>query len=236
MAETRIVTRQRIPRLILDRFRSILSLPEEKLRQINQWAKTRLRDLVEGEIQDPELRSTANEIGITQPHLLDAISLIVTAVFSGESPGSVDIEYFISALQEGSLGNMAEGARVLFNGIEMPSREAEYIRQKQLAAQSVIATLRSADVLCDLRAVFRRFPSPSRSETHEKNAKALLGFEPIILVSLQLSDPANNNTMCTFQATEKVLTNLLKTLEESLTQLKILKGIKPSIPLAAEES
>jgi hypothetical protein len=89
-------------------------------------------------------------------------------------------------------------------------------------------------VLCDLRAIFKRFPSASTSDEYERDVKLLLGFEPIILVSLGLNDTADNNTVATFQLTEKNLHSLIKTLQDALAQVETAKLQQKNI--SAEEA
>lgn len=221
-----------IPSRVLEKFRSLLLLPDEKLKAINQWAKTHLQVLVDSQFEGFEVRSAAGEIGVHESELALAASLIASLLFSADVLGSIDI----ADLKEIGLGDLEEKGRLLLDGIMLPARELEYARQKGLAAQSVVATLEGAEALCDLRAVFGRLPSPSRSETHVRNVRTLLGFEPVVLVSLGLNDSVGNDTSTNFQITERPLRDLIKTLQEALAQLEIVKETKQSLGLPKEVS
>jgi hypothetical protein len=220
MAEVTVV-RAPLSRMAAQRLRSVLALPDEKLRAINKWAKTHLRTFLQGEEDD--LLEIEKELGISRSDFRDAMSLFSTALMNEETPGSVNIDTYVARLRESGLGDVAQKANLLLEGISIPSDEAIYIPQKSLAIRSVVPTLEDADVLCELRAVFRRLPSPSPSSVHQEHVKNLLGFEPLVLVSLHLNDSAGNDKACTFQVTEKSLRALLKTLNEASDQLEIVK-------------
>ena len=208
-----------LPKEILERFRPVLNLPDEKLRGINQWVKSNTRVLTDSNFKASEIRAAAADIGIDQRDLLQAISFLGTLMFGAEVSGSADAE----ALKELGLGDLSEKAAILLHGIQISAEEAEYSRQKGLYVNFVMPTLESVDVLCDLRAIFRRLPSPSRSEEHERDVKVLLGFEPMVLVSLELNDAADKDSVCAFQVPERGLRSLIKTLQEALIQVEMLK-------------
>jgi hypothetical protein len=112
---------------------------------------------------------------------------------------------------------------VLLDGVQIESGEATYIRQRLVASQSVLPTVESVDVVCDLRGVFQESPSPSASKSHRDVVGKLLGFEPMVVIGLQLNDGAGNDTNCAFQMTERSLRYMLKTLEEGLVQLEAVQ-------------
>jgi hypothetical protein len=212
-----------IPDSILDLFRSALSLPDENLRKINDWAKSNSESLLGSEFEDT---SVHENLGVPADKFYTAISAISGFLFAAEETPDY-LEAYVEALNEKGLSNSAEKAKLLLAGIDADPSTREYARRKALALQSVVATLSSVDCVCDLRAVFRRLPSPGRSDRHLKEVKALLGFEPVALVGLTVNDASGEDEACVFQATERGLRNLIKTLEETVVQLQL---IKESIP------
>ena len=117
----------------------------------------------------------------------------------------------------------AENAKLLLAGIDLSSKDILYQRRRAFFVRAVIPTLENVDAFCDLRAIFRGSPSDDESKEHEEMLTELLGFEPMVLVSLELNDSAENDIAYNFQLTEKGLRRLLKTLQEASAQLEIIK-------------
>lgn len=236
MSDSKLPVRPEIPRGLLPRFKSVLSLPDERLRAINEWAKAHLSTVIDQDIGGLELRSIASEIGISRSDLLAAFSVLGTVLVGDDADQASPIDSYVAELREIGLGDVADKARVLLDGIEVAPKTAEYVRQKGIALQSAVPTLAAAEVVCDLRGVFRRFPSPSPSSTHERNVKTLLGLEPVVLVRLDLNNPSGLDVAYSFQATETGLRYLLKTLREAATQLEILRERVKLVPGSGEVS
>ena len=170
------------------------------------------------------------------------MSVITSAIFAREelTPAedglvSIDIEGCIGWLKSRGV-NEVEKVRSLLEGISLPSKDAVYIPQKTSALNTVLPTLDDVDAICDLRAIFQKYPAPNHSESQEKGVQTLLGFEPIVLVGLELNDPLANSTTCNFQVSEKGLRALLKTLAEALLQVEIVKKKQASMTMSNENS
>lgn len=209
---------------IIANFRTVLSLPADTLKRINEWLKARpdIFTSAEERLDAFEIESGAKQIGIPEPQFMAALSLVSTVLIAGaEGPP-------LKKLQEMGLAEFAYNLNLLVEGVNISASEREYTRQRGLALQTALPTLESADAICDLRAIFRRLPSPSTSQEHQSSIKTLLGFEPVVIVSIELNDAASNDSVCTFQVSEKGLKNLLKTLQDSLIQLDIVKNAKKS--------
>ncbi len=214
-----------IPKSVVERFRAVLSLPEDKLRKINEWAKAHLHLIVSEKFDAGEIESASASTGVRKSELMFAVSLLGTMMLAGDAPGTIQLD----DLEELGLGDLADKAKLLLSGISVPAQDAEYTRQKGVALSSVVPTLDSVDVTCELRAIFGRFPSPSRSEAHESKVKELLGFEPVALVSVELNDAVGNDSSCVFQVTETGLRSLLKTFQEAVAQIEIIKDAQKKI-------
>jgi hypothetical protein len=210
-----------IPRAVREDFKAILALPDEKLKSLGQWIMERFDALSStAEIDDAEVKTIANRLGISRAEVAKASSLVLNVLMGGDRPGELDLE-FVNDL---GLGDLAGKLRILLQSTgDTSSTDLVRIRQKGIALGSAIPTLEGIDVLCDLRAIFRSFASGNPSTTHSDEAKALLGFEPVVIIGLQLNDASGEDTSPVFQLSEEGLLNLIKTLGESLTQLQIVK-------------
>ena len=61
------------------------------------------------------------------------------------------------------------------------------------------------------------------SEKHRSGVQTLLGFEPVVIVNMELNDASGDEHPTIFQVSEQGLRNLIKTLQESLAQVDIVK-------------
>ena len=214
-----------IPSNVLESFRSALELSNDKLQGIGKWLSAH-RDFVgDREIEPSLFERAAAELSITPAEFAGALSLVMTLLVSQRRPREIDHEY----LKRLGLGAQSDKVDVLLGAVDIPASEVEYTRQKGLALQSAIPTLDDVDILCDLRAVFRRLPSASQSDQHLENVKLLLGFEPVVIVSLELNDSTGKDTPCLFQVSEAGMRHLIKTLQESLVQLEIVSDVQKSL-------
>jgi hypothetical protein len=216
MAESEGRAAPAVPEHLLDLFRSVLAAGDEELRRINAWAGANVRTIASG---DFDSRAVAEEIGVSSSEVMSAAQLLTSVLYS-KPIGSPDVELYASALGGGDL---SAKARLLLDGVQIEASEAARIRRRLVASQSVLPTVQSLDVLCDLRGVFQESPSPSASKSHGDTVGKLLGFEPIVVVGLQLNDGAGNDTSYVFQMTERSLRYMLKTLEEGLVQLEAVR-------------
>jgi len=190
-------------------FRSALSLPEGELRRLNDWARSNISSLVAGDF-DPE--TVSEQLGISLASVYPAAQAITSVLFLSEPPGTPDLETLTPSLNR--IGeNYAAKAKVLLDGIGMDPSDAEYVRQRGYISQVVLPTLEGLTAVCDLRGVFRNLPS----------ASSLLGFEPIAILGLELSDGSGNSTTSTVQVNEKGLRTIIRTLEQCMMQLEILR-------------
>jgi hypothetical protein len=164
-----------IPPAMQARFRAAFALPLEKLKEINVWTKANEGFLLDntGTNDGPE------KTGVPSEDFFSAISVVGTFIFSAEKDNPATIEGFIDALKNRGLGEFNEKARILLQDIDIPYKRVEYARQKALALRSVVPTLEGVSCVCDLRAVFRRYPSVSNRDDERGDVKVLLGFEPI---------------------------------------------------------
>jgi len=147
-----------------------------------------------------------------------------------EASARPDVDVYVQELKKKGLGELAEKARLLIGGINVDASALELARQRTQALQSIVPTLDSVDCVCELRAIFRRQPSPNQSEKHFRDFKVLLGFEPVALVNVQLNNAANEDVPCSFQVTERSLKSLIKTLQEAAEQLEIIKRMGVRAP------
>ncbi len=219
MAQAEPKTVPQIPLALRNLFRSGLSAREEDLRKINAWARSNIRQVVAGEV---DADAVAEELAVPRPEVYQALQLIANVILRGEPLGSVDPDAYAAALDVAG-GDLAAKARILLDSIQVEPSEAEYARQKAIASQSILPTLESVGALCELRAVFQDYPSPNISKLHREEVGRLLGFEPIVVVGLELNDSSGNDTSPAFQVTEKGLRNMLKTLEDALVQLEVVR-------------
>src|SRR6266566_5291355 len=208
-----------IPEAVTQRFRSLLSLPPEKLRKFNQWLREHANVLTSGSADHSELSAAGHEIGISAADVAAGLAFVGTMLFAGAVPGKADIR----ELEQLGLRDVADGATVVLDGLSIPGAQAEYARQKGLALNSALPTLESVDAVCDLRAVFGRRSASVPSESAGATQK-LLGFEPVVLLGLELNDSVGNDSTAVFQLSETTLTRLIKTLQDTAGQLEIIKS------------
>ena len=220
MAQPEQKTSLAIPEQLVRVFRLALSMPEEDLRKINAWARSNVSSLVAGDF-NPETLS--EELGVPSAGIYRAGQMISSVLFLSEPPGEVDLDALAAALTEMGDSQQVGNARVLLDGVRLDSSEAEYTRQKSFVSQVVLPTLEGVAAVCDLRGVFKTLPSPSMARSHRKDVATLLGFEPMAVVGIEISDASGNASTCSFQVNEKGLRTIVKTLEEALQQLEILR-------------
>ena len=209
-----------LPEAVVGRFKQVLSLPPETLKKMNGWLKANTSVLTNGTAEEAELKSTAAELGLRKSDLRLAVSFVGSMTLGG---------FTMTDLEELGLADLLDKAKTLLDGIEIPEKEAEFVRQKRLVMQSVLPTLESVDGLCELRAIFGRLPSPTESEEEGARAKALIGFEPVALIGIFLNDACDNDTTCIFQVHERGLRNLIKTLQQLLAQVEVLKDAQKDL-------
>ena len=219
MAQSEPKTIPQISVALRNLFRSGLSAREEDLSKINAWARSNVRQVVSGEV---DADAVAEELAVPRHEVYQALHLIANVILRGEPLGSVDPDAYAAALDV-SGGDLAAKARILLDSIQVEPSEAEYARQKGIASQSILPTLESVGALCELRAVFQDYPSTNTSKLHREEVGRLLGFEPIVVVGLELNDSSGNDTSPAFQVTEKGLRNMVKTLEDALVQLEVVR-------------
>lgn len=208
-----------IPDHLVRVFKSALSLPEEELRKINGWARSNASSLVAGDF-DPE--AVSEQLEVPRPSVYQAAQTITSILFLSEPPGTPDLDALTPGLNE--VGpEFAAKARVLLDGVTLESNEAEYIRQKGYVSQVVLPTLENITAVCDLRGVFQYLPSPGTGKTHQKGIATLLGFEPMAIIGIELSDASGNDSTSAFQVNEKGLRSVLRALEQCLTQLEAVR-------------
>lgn len=216
MADDRVATSPVVlPKTFVQTFRRAASLADDKLKAINAWAKSHQDLLLAAE---PDF-GVAESLGMGEQQFLNAYSVIFYFLYFSESKGP-DLGRFIQTLRSQGLADLAETARILLDGITVDPSKVEYMRQKSLATQSVLPTIGRVDAVCDLRGVFRGFPSPNVSNSHIERTKALLGFEPIAIISVTVNDAAGQDHVSVFQCTRRVLQNLLDTLHEAAEQME----------------
>jgi hypothetical protein len=212
-----------IPKGLRETFRSALGLPMDTLKQIGEWIKGHPDFIENQEVDSSELESAATALKLTKSEFAGALSLVATLLFSGNTPDGF--------LKELGLGDHEEKARLLLSAVALPSAEVEYSRQKSLALGSAIPTLDDVDALCDLRAVFGRLPSGSSSEAHLKQVKTILGFEAVVVVGMKLNDAAGEDSAYVFQVSERGLHNLIKTLQQAMEQVHLIKSVQKTLVL-----
>jgi hypothetical protein len=144
-------------------------------------------------------------------------------VFDKEESRALDLNAYVEQLKKQGLGAVAEKVKILLAGIDPTPAEIELARRRTIAIQSVVPTLDDVDCVCELRAIFRTLPGPFQSAKHREKVKALLGFEPVVLVKIQTNDARNEDKLCVFQSTETGLRALIQTLEQAIEQLQIIK-------------
>ncbi len=89
--------------------------------------------------------------------------------------------------------------------------------------------LDDVDVHCYLRSIFRHFPAPDTSDSHAKAVRQFLGLEPVFLVSLTLNDSRGSDSVHVFQAGEAGLRSIIRTLQDSLAQLEVIREKFPMV-------
>jgi hypothetical protein len=207
-------------------FRSVLALPDGSLNKIGRWARDHIEALISGDLSDDDIKPLAVQVGVGLQEISLALSLAMTVLMNSERSGdSLDL----SAPQRLGIDDLDGKLQLLLAPIDIPYEELVKLRQNSFASRSIIPTLSDVDALCDLRAIFRSFPSGSPSERHRSGVKALLGFEPVVIVNLELNDASGNDRPAVFQVSEQGLRNLIKTLEESLVQIEIVKKELPRL-------
>ena len=208
-----------IPDHLVRVFRSALSLPEGELRKINAWARSNVSSLVAGDF-DPD--AVSEQLKIPRVSVYQAAQTITSLLFLSEPPGNPDFDALAPGLNEVGPDFIAK-ASMLLEGVTLESSEAQYIRQKGYVSQVVLPTLENVTAVCDLRGVFQYLPSPGTGKTYQKGIATLLGFEPMAIVGIELSDASGNDSTSTFQVNEKGLRSLVGALEQCLTQLEAVR-------------
>jgi hypothetical protein len=206
-----------IPGPMLQRIRIGLSLPDEKLKALNEWAKKNYGSLITSEFTDT---SVYDQLNIPAEPFYGACSAITTYLFDNDVPS---LDAYVEQLKKQGLGELTEKARILLGGINPTSAEIELVRLRTIATQAVVPTLSDVDCVCELRAVFRSMPGPFQAEQYREKARVLLGFEPVVLVNITTNDANGDESVCFFQATENGLRALMQTLEEAAGQLEVVK-------------
>ena len=210
-----------IPEQLAKIFHSTLSLPEEDLRKINAWARSNVSALIAGDFNPDSL---TEELGVPAAAIYRASQMISSVLFLSEPPGIVDLDALATALREiGQEPENVSNAKVLLDGVRLDPSEAEFTRQKSYVSQVVLPTVDRVTAVCDLRSVFKKLPSPSTAKQHHKGVSTLLGFEPLAIVGIELSDASGNESTSSFQVNEKTLRTIIKTLEEALQQLETVR-------------
>jgi hypothetical protein len=206
-----------IPEPMLERIRIGLSLPDEKLKALNDWAKKNYGSLITSEFTDT---SIYDQLNIPAEPFYGACSAITTYLFENDVPG---LDAYVEQLKKQGLGELTEKVKILLGGINPTRAEIELVRRRTIATQAVVPTLSDVDCVCELRAVFRSLPGPFQAEQYREKARALLGFEPVVLVNITTNDASGEESLCVFQATENGLRSLIQTLEEAAEQLGVVK-------------
>jgi hypothetical protein len=206
-----------IPAPLLLRIRIGLSLPDEKLKTLNAWAKKNYASLITSEFSDT---SVYDQLNIPAEPFYGACSAITSYLFDNDVP---NLDAYGEQLKKQGLGDLTEKLKILLSGINPTPADIELVRRRTISTQSVVPTLDDVDCVCELRAVFRSMPGPFQAEQYREKAKALLGFEPVVLVNITTNDANNNENSCVFQATENGLRSLIRTLEEAAGQLEVVK-------------
>jgi hypothetical protein len=219
MPEVETKTGLQLPTGLRELFRSGLSSREEELAKINAWAKSNVRLLLMGEA---DFDAAAEDLAVPNQEVYRSLQLIATLLYRSDPVGSVDVEGYAAALEETG-SDLPAKARILLDGIQLDRSEAEFARQRGMVSQAILPTLSSASALCELRAIFQDLPSPSATKSHREAVSKLLGFEPMVVVGLELNDSSGNDSSCTFQMTEKSLRNIVKTFEDALVQLEVMR-------------
>jgi hypothetical protein len=201
----------------LERMRAGLSLPDDTLKKIGEWAKDNYQVLIGNEFDEPAVNE---RLGVPAFQYYGALSVITALVFSSEP---LSVEAYLEELKKQGLGDVTEKARLLLGGMAFDPEVADLAKQRALAVQSVVPTVNTVDCVCELRAIFRHAPSPNQSTEHVRDVGILLGFEPMVLVNIDLNDAAGVDHACNFQLTERSLKAVLKVLEEAMTQLQAIK-------------
>ena len=207
-----------MPPVLVELFRSGLSASGEELRKINAWARSNARRILAG---DFEIEGMAEELAVSEGEIYRALRLIGALLLKGEPLGSIDVDVYAVSLEANS--ELSAKARILLDGVRVESNEAEYAKQKGIVLSSVLPTLEGVGALSDLRAVFQELPSSSVTKSHRDGIAKLLGFEPLVVVNLELNDSSGNDSSCVFQVTEQSLRNMLRTFEDALVQLEVIK-------------
>lgn len=219
MAESELKTGFQLPEGLKEILQAGLAAREEELAKVNAWARSNARQLIAGEVDYP---SVAEEIGISVDSLYRPFHLIASLLYRGDPIGSIDVESYATAL--GAVdSNLPAKARVLLAGIQVEKEEAGFARSRGVVSQAVLPTLGSFSALCELRAVFQELPSPSTSKMHREAVGNLLGFEPMVIIGLETNDFSSNDTSSSFQVTERALRNMIRTLEDALLQLEVVR-------------
>jgi hypothetical protein len=206
-----------MPEPVLQRIRIGLSLPDEKLKTLNERAKKNYGSLITSEFTDT---SVYDQLNIPAEPFYGACSAITTYLFDNDVPS---LNAYVEQLKKQGLGELTKKVKILLEGINPTPAEIELVRRRTIATQAVVPTLDDVDCVCELRAVFRSLPGPFQAEQYREKARALLGFEPVVLVSITTNDANNNEHLCVFQATKNGLRSLMQTLEEAAGQLEVVK-------------
>jgi hypothetical protein len=202
-----------IPKPAEENFRTVLALPDESLLRIGQFSKERLQSIfLTNQIDDQELQALSDELKLPTALIGHAITLLLSVVLAGGRSG----ELTPNLLKELEIQGLEAKLGILISPVDSQSDEIVKLRQSVRALSLSIPTISDVDVVCDLRALFRAFPSGSPSEKHSKNVKMLLGFEPVIIVSLELNDSSGVDHPSVFQVSEVILRRLIGTLTENL--------------------
>ncbi len=208
-----------VPNQVSETFRSVLGFPDKTLSALGTWIKANIEAFTSGEFDRLDSKAIESTLQLTESDVLSAASLAMTILHADNKA---------ALIKEMGLSNFEKKIEVLLAPIDIPSRDLEYSRQKGFALRSAIPTLDDVDALCDLRAVFRHLPSGSTSSSHASKVRELIGLEPVAIIGLEFNDSSGNDRPYVFQVSEQGLRNLIKTLEEALAQMEVIRSMKPS--------
>jgi hypothetical protein len=215
-----------VPKFLQDRLQFLFTLPQEKWQLLREFVQAHLQQVLEDKDLEDEVRTLSAQLDVSRSAVYAALSFIGSLCIAlGDQEPEHTSHLLAQIVNEAGLGSVSEQLKLLMEEAKISPQAAAYHRQKAIALQSILPTLDDVDIVCDLRLIFRRLPSPSRSEQHEESVKALLGFEPVAIMNLELSDSAGEKSVSVFQLTENGLRNLQKTLEAASAQFDAAKKV-----------
>jgi len=200
----------------------VFSLAPEKLERVNKWARENIVGVLADFTGSGAQFEVPEELQMSRRDFSRIMTVLVSLLLHRET-GIPSLDNLVSDLKELNIpSDHAERARTLLLDIEVPKEGIEFARKSLFFSRTTIPTLTDVDIVCDLRSVFS-LPIGSQ-EDKERSDSGFLGFVPMVVISLEITDEAAKESTAVFQLSEAELREHISTLQRSLDKLLVVKS------------